>query len=64
MYDREDTGRSLKLSRVLPMKRTVAPAEGERTNCVAVREERVCGVREMWIVGVSLITASVGMAGL
>lgn len=44
MYDRELTGRSLKESRVVPMKRTVAPAEGERTNFVRASESRSLGV--------------------
>lgn len=40
------------MSRVLPMKRTVAPAEGERTKEMEVWGERGCGVSSMWVVGV------------
>lgn len=49
---------------MLPMKSTVAPAEGERTKWLAESEERVCGVSSMWIVSVVLVTGSVGMEGL
>jgi hypothetical protein len=34
-------------SRVVPMKRTVAPADGERTKRVAAKESRSFGVSSM-----------------
>lgn len=55
---------SLKESRVVPMKSTVAPAEGERTKRVAARESRSLGVSSMWIVSVVLMTGSEGMSGV
>lgn len=49
MYDKPETGRLLNESRVVPMKRVVAPAEGERTNVVAEREFSGSGVSSMWM---------------
>jgi hypothetical protein len=37
----------LKESLVVPMKRTVAPADGDRTNLVAARESSALGVSSM-----------------
>lgn len=48
----------------MPMKSTVAPAEGERTKRVAARESRACGVSSMWIVSVILVTGEEGMSGV
>jgi hypothetical protein len=64
VYDSEETGMSLKESRVVPMKRTVAPAEGERTKRVAARESRSLGVSSMWMVSVVLVMGSEGMSGV
>jgi hypothetical protein len=64
VYAREDTALSLNESRVVPMKSTVAPADGERTKRVAARESRSCGVSSMWIVSVVLVMGSVGMSGV
>lgn len=46
------------------MKRTVAPAEGERTKRVAARESRACGVSSMWMLSVILVIGSEGMSGV
>lgn len=54
----------LKESRVVPMKSTVAPAEGDRTKRVAASESRSLGVSSMWIVSVVLMTGSEGMSGV
>lgn len=64
MYDRDETAFSLKESRVVPIKRTVAPAEGERTKRVAERESRSLGVSSMWIVSVVLVMGSEGISGV
>ena len=48
----------------MPMKRTVAPAEGERTKRVADRESRSWGVSSTWILSVVFVTGSEGMSGL
>ena len=48
----------------MPMNRTVAPADGERTNLVADKESRSCGVSSTWMVSVVLVTGSDGMSGL
>lgn len=45
------------------MKRTVAPADGERTKEMASEVERACGVRETWILSVILVTGSEGSEG-
>jgi hypothetical protein len=64
VYDREETGMLLNESRVVPMKRTVAPAEGERTKRVAARESRSLGVSSTWMLFVVFVTGSEGMSGV
>jgi hypothetical protein len=64
VYDREETAISLNESRVVPMKSTVAPAEGDRTKWVAARESRSLGVSSTWMVSVVLVTGSEGMSGV
>ena len=48
----------------MPMKSTVAPAEGERTNEVADRESRAWGVSSTWMVGVVRVTGLGGSSGV
>lgn len=47
----------------MPMKRTVAPAEGERTKRVAASESRSWGVISTYMVSVDFVTGSEGMSG-
>ena len=49
---------------MVPMKRTVAPAEGDRTKRVAARESRSLGVSSMWMVSVVLVIGLEGMSGV
>ena len=46
------------------MKRTVAPALGERTKRVQERESRVLGVSSIWMFEVVRVIGSVGMSGV
>lgn len=55
---------SLKESRVVPMKSTVAPAEGERTKRVAASESRLWGVSSTWMVSVVFVIGSEGISGV
>jgi hypothetical protein len=64
VYDSDETALSLNESRVVPMKRTVAPALGERTKRAAAGESRSLGVSSMWMVSVVLVTGSEGMSGV
>lgn len=49
---------------MVPIKRTVAPAEGDRTKRVAARESRSLGVSSMWMVSVVLVIGLEGMSGV
>ena len=66
VYASDETGRSLNESRVVPMKRTVAPAEGERTNDVAAEWSRELGVSSTWMVDSAFVRVmgEEGMSGV